>query len=78
MPIYLLCVDGVIGKALWIPLYSEIAQVAMASLPWLIQTHLSPYKILPTAPENKYNVFREIFLFYHEIICCVYSLELPR
>ena len=36
----------------------------------------SPYKILPIAQENKYlGIF---FLFYHEIVCCVYSLELPH
>ena len=36
----------------------------------------SPYKILPIAQENKYlGIF---FLFYHGIICCVYSLESPR
>ena len=36
----------------------------------------SPYKILPIAQENKYlGIF---FLFYHGIVCCVYSLELPH
>ena len=34
---------------------------------------LSPYEILPIARENKYLGF--FFLFYHEIVCCVYSLE---
>ena len=35
---------------------------------------LSPYEILPTAQENKYlGIF--FFLFYHEIVFCVYSLE---
>ena len=69
MPVYLLCQDGVIGKALWIPLYSEIAQVAMASLPWLIQTHLSPYKILPTAPENKYLGKFSYFIMKFYVVC---------
>ena len=36
----------------------------------------SPYEILPIAQENKY--LREIFLFYREIVCCVYSLESPH
>ena len=36
---------------------------------------VSPYEILPLAQENKY---REIFLFYHEIVCCVYSSESPH
>ena len=31
----------------------------------------SPYKVLPIAQENEYlGIF---FLFYHEIVCCVYS-----
>ena len=33
---------------------------------------LRSYEILSIAQEN---IFREIFLFYHEIVCCVYSLE---
>ena len=43
----------------------------------MIQTlFFSPYKILPNAQENKYlGIF---FLFYHGIVCCVYSLELPH
>ena len=32
---------------------------------------LSPYEIFPIAQEG-------IFLFYREIVCCVYSLELPN
>ena len=46
---------------------------------------LSLYEILPTAQENKTKkkfkkngILREIFLFYHENVCCVYSLELPH
>ena len=36
---------------------------------------LSPYKVLAS---SRKQIFREIFLLYHEIICCVYSLELPH
>ena len=37
----------------------------------------SPYKILPIAQENKYlRIF--FFLFYHGIVCCMYSLESPH
>ena len=36
----------------------------------------SPYKILPIAQENKYLMI--YFLFYHGIVCCAYSLELPH
>ena len=38
------------------------------------KTFLSPYKILPIAQKQ---IYREIFLFYHEIVLCVYSLEPP-
>ena len=29
-------------------------------------------------PKLKKTKFKEIFLFYHNIVCCVYSLELPH
>ena len=35
-----------------------------------------PYKILPIAQENKHLGI--IFLFYHGIVYCVYSLESPH
>ena len=52
----------------------------MYNLPWLIRTHfLSSLEILPTAQENKYlGIFKRFFLFYHENVYCVYSLESPR
>ena len=37
---------------------------------------LSPYEVLPIAQENKY--LRIFFLFYREIVYCVYSLESPN
>ena len=41
-----------------------------------LNSFFSPYKILPIAQENKYlGIF---FLFYHGIVCWVYSLELPN
>ena len=40
---------------------------------------LSPKEILPIAQENKnFGILREIYLFYHENVCCVYSLESPH
>ena len=37
---------------------------------------LSPKEILPIAQESKYfGILKEIFLFYHENVCCVYTLE---
>ena len=35
---------------------------------------LSPCDILPIAKQ----IFREIFLFYHDNVCCVFSVESPR
>ena len=35
------------------------------------------YEILPMAPSRK-QIFRDIFWFYHAIVCCVYSLESPH
>ena len=56
---------------------TSMARTRMAHLPWMIRTlFFSPYKILPIAQENKYlGIF---FLFYHGIVCCVYSLESPH
>ena len=36
----------------------------------------SPYKILPIAQENKLGIY--YIIFYHGIVCCVYSLESPQ
>ena len=44
---------------------TPMTQTRTAHLPWMIQT-------LPIAQENKYL---GIFLFYHEIVCRVYSDE---
>ena len=38
---------------------------------------LSPYKIFSDS-SRKQIFYKEIFWFYHEIVCCVYSLELPH
>ena len=38
---------------------------------------LSPYEILPIAQKKK-QIFKDFFLFYREIVCCVYSLESPH
>ena len=31
-----------------------------------------------SSASSRKQIFREIFLFNHEIVCCVYSLELPN
>ena len=56
---------------------TSMARTWMARLPWMIRTlFFSRYKILPIAQENKYLMI--FLLFYHGIVCCVYSLESPR
>ena len=31
-----------------------------------------------SSDSSRKQIFKEIFLFYREIVCCVYSLESPR
>ena len=55
---------------------TSIARTPMARLPWLIQTRFwTPMKF---CRKLKKRIFKEIFLFNHEIVCCVYSLESPH
>ena len=37
------------------------------------------FESLRNSSENsRKQIFKELFLFYHEIVCCVYSLESPH
>ena len=48
----------------------------MARLPWLIRTRFGvPNKFFDS---SRKQIFKEIVSFYHEIVCCVYSLESPH
>ena len=49
----------------------------MARLPWMIRTRFSVLTVILPIVQKK-QIFREIFLFYHEMVYCVYSLELPH
>ena len=54
-----------------------MTRTAMARLPWLIQlVFWVPKKFLLIAVENKCSGI--FFLYYHEMVCWVYSLELPH
>ena len=56
---------------------TSIAWTPMARLPWLIRTHF--FQSLRSSSDSpRKQIFREIFLFYREIVCCVYSLESPH
>ena len=55
-----------------------MARTWTASLPWMIQTLFCPWEILPISQEKNFGILREIFLFYRENVCCVYSLESPH
>ena len=48
----------------------------MARLPWLIRTRFG----VPTKFSNRLSkqIFRKSLEFYHEIVCCMYSLESPH
>ena len=53
-----------------------MARRRMACLLWMIQTLFSvPTKVFQQQENKQLMIF---FLFYHEIVCCVYSLELPH
>ena len=53
-----------------------MARTLMARLPLAYSnSFLSPYGIFPIAQKH---ILKEIFLFYYEIVCCVYSLELLK
>ena len=53
---------------------------SMARLPWLIRTRfLFASKFFHQLKKtNIQGYFRDIFLFYYENLCCVYSLESPH
>ena len=55
---------------------TAIAQTLMARLPWLIGTRFESLQNF--SDSSRKQIFREIFLFHHEIVCCVYSLESPH
>ena len=53
-----------------------MARTPMARLPWLIRIHFWSIRNFPDS--SRKQILREIFLFYYEIICCVYALESPH
>ena len=55
---------------------TSMARTPMVRLPWFIQTHFwVPMKFFRYLEKTN---MREIFLFYYEIVCCVYLLESPH
>ena len=60
-------------------IYSQtsIARTPMARLPRLIRTRFFE-SLRNSSNSSRKQIFKEIFLFYHEIVCCVYSLESPH
>ena len=54
-----------------------MARTRMARLPWMIRTLFQSLQ----NPSNRLRkqIFRDFFsLFYHGIVCCLYSLESPH
>ena len=53
-----------------------MARTTTARLPWMIRTRFSSLR--NSSNSSRKQIFEAIFLFYHEIVCCMYSLESPR
>ena len=58
-----------------------MTRTPMARAPWLIQTRVFE-SLENSSDSSRKQIFKEIlgkiFLFYHENVCCVYSLESPH
>ena len=48
----------------------------MARLPWLILACFE--SVRNSLDSSRKQIIKDIFLFYHEIVYCMYSLELPH
>ena len=59
-------------------LYSRttMARTPMARSPWLIRTRFESLR--NSSDSSRKQIFKRIFLFYREIVCCMYSLESPH
>ena len=55
---------------------TSMARTLIARLPWLIRTRFKSLR--NSSDSSRKQIFKEIFLFYREIVCCVYLLELPH
>ena len=55
---------------------TSIARTPMARLPWLIRTRFESLR--SSSDSTRKQIFREIFLSYRKIVCCVHSLESPH
>ena len=53
-----------------------MAQTRMAHLLWMIRT-LFP-SLQNSSNSSRKQIFNDFFLFYHGIVCCVFSLESPH
>ena len=52
-----------------------MARTPMTRLPWLIRTRFESQR--NSSDSSRKQIFKEIFLFYRDIVCCEYSLESP-
>ena len=53
-----------------------MAQTQMAGLPWMIRTFFQ--SLQNSSNSSRKQIVNDFFLFNHEIVCCVYSLELSH
>ena len=63
---------------MYICIYSRtsIARTPLARLSWLIRTRID--SVRNSSDNTIKQTIKKIFLFYREIVCCVYSLESPH
>ena len=55
---------------------TSMARTRMARLPWMIRTIFQ--SLQNPSKSSRKQTFMDFFLFYHGIVCCVYSLESPH
>ena len=54
---------------------TSMTRTPMARLPWLVRTCFQSLR--NSSDNSRKQIFRKFYLFYDEIVCCVYSLESP-
>ena len=58
--------------------YTVLARTRKIRLPWMIRILFSVLTKYFYLNSSRKQIFNDVFLFYHGIVCCMYSLELPR
>ena len=56
---------------------TSMVRTRMTYLPWMIRIRFC-LSLQNSSNSSRKQIFRDFFLFYHEIVCCVYPLESPH